>query len=64
MLFEQEYQKAREDYGDVFRVGMGAESIQELLQRIDLEEESNGLCLARKCARNIVHPFPASKYDN
>ena len=43
VLSEQEYQKAREDYGDVFRVGMGAESIQELLQRIDLEEESNEL---------------------
>ena len=36
VLSEQEYQKAREDHGDAFRVGMGAESIQELLQNIDL----------------------------
>ena len=43
VLSEQEYQKAREDFGDTFRVGMGAESIQELLQRIDLEEESQTL---------------------
>lgn len=43
VLSEQEYQKAREDYGDTFRVGMGAESVQELLQRIDLEEESKNL---------------------
>ena len=43
VLSEQEYQKARETYGDSFRVGMGAESIQELLQRIDLEEESQAL---------------------
>ncbi len=43
VLSEQEYQKAREDYGDTFRVGMGAESIQELLQRIDLEGESKEL---------------------
>ena len=43
VLSEQEYQKAREDFGDTFRVGMGAESIQELLQRIDLEEESKTL---------------------
>ncbi len=43
VLSEQEYQKAREDFGDMFRVGMGAESIQELLQRIDLEEESQKL---------------------
>ena len=43
VLSEQEYQKAREDFGDTFRVGMGAESIQELLQRIDLEGESKEL---------------------
>ena len=43
VLSEQEYQKAREDFGDTFRVGMGAESIQELLQRIDLEEESENI---------------------
>ena len=43
VLNEQEYQKARETYGDMFRVGMGAESVQELLQRIDLEEEAKQL---------------------
>ncbi len=43
VLTEQEYQKARETYGDAFRVGMGAESIQELLQRIDLEKEAQEL---------------------
>ena len=43
VLSEQEYQKAREEHGDAFRVGMGAESIQELLQVIDLEEESKKL---------------------
>ena len=40
VLTEKEYQDARETYGDSFRVGMGAESIQELLQNIDLEAES------------------------
>ncbi len=43
ILTEKEYQDAREKYGDVFRVGMGAESIQELLQAIDLEKESEEL---------------------
>ncbi len=43
VLTEPEYQKARETFGDSFRVGMGAESIQELLQRIDLDEESRTL---------------------
>ncbi len=39
ILSELEYQEARENYGDSFRVGMGAESISELLSSIDLDEE-------------------------
>ena len=34
---------ARESYGEGFRVGMGAESIMELLQAIDLEKDSEEL---------------------
>ncbi len=33
-----EYQEAREKWGSTFRVGMGAESIKELLETIDLEK--------------------------
>ena len=40
VLTEKEYQDMREKYGNRFRVGMGAESIKELLQAIDLEAES------------------------
>ena len=43
VLSEQEYQEARETYGSAFRVGMGAEAIQELLQAIDLDKEYNEL---------------------
>ena len=39
VLSEQEYQEARESWGKGFHVGMGAESILELLQAIDLEKE-------------------------
>ncbi len=39
VLSEQEYQEAREAWGDTFRVGMGAEAIQELLRAIDLDAE-------------------------
>ncbi|MDL2295749.1 DNA-directed RNA polymerase subunit beta' [Lachnospiraceae bacterium OttesenSCG-928-E19] len=39
ILSEQEYQDAREKWGSNFRVGMGAESVQELLRSIDLEKE-------------------------
>ena len=40
VLSEKEYQDMREKYGNRFRVGMGAESVKELLQAIDLEKES------------------------
>ncbi len=40
VLSEAEYQEAREQYGNAFRVGMGAEAIQELLHAIDLEKDS------------------------
>ena len=48
VLTEREYQDAREKYGDKFRVGMGAESIKELLEAIDLEKESAELNKALK----------------
>ena len=40
VLTEKEYQDAREEFGNGFRAGMGAESIKELLMAIDLEKES------------------------
>ena len=40
VLTEKEYQDAREAYGYNFRVGMGAESIMELLKSIDLEKDA------------------------
>ena len=40
VLTEKEYQDAREEFGNSFRAGMGAESIKELLMAIDLEKES------------------------
>ena len=40
ILSEAEYQEEKEKWGSkAFRVGMGAEAIQELLQSIDLEKE-------------------------
>jgi len=43
VLSEREYQEAYETYGNTFRVGMGAESIKELLQEIDLSKEYDEL---------------------
>jgi DNA-directed RNA polymerase subunit beta' len=43
VLNEKEYREAYEKYGNKFRVGMGAEAIQELLLAINLEAESADL---------------------
>ncbi len=40
VLSEKEYREACEKWGNTFRVGMGAEAIQELLKSIDLEKDS------------------------
>ncbi len=38
-LSEKEYRAYYEKYGTTFRVGMGAEAIKELLQKVDLKKE-------------------------
>jgi len=44
LLTEKEYREAVDKYGhDTFRVGMGAESVKELLESINLEKESADL---------------------
>ena len=52
VLSEKEYQDTKEKYPEpgAFRVGMGAESIKELLQAIDLEKDSVELKTALKNA--------------
>ena len=43
VLSEREFREAYDKYGDKFKAGMGAESIKELLERIDLDELSSQL---------------------
>ena len=43
VLSEKEYRDAYEKFGSNFRAGMGAESIKELLEAIDLEKEADEL---------------------
>ncbi len=40
LLTEQEYREAREEFGDRFQAGMGAEAVQKLLRDMDLEKMS------------------------
>lgn len=39
ILAEKEYREIYNEYGNTFRVGMGAEAIKELLQNIDVKQE-------------------------
>ncbi|MCE2804267.1 MAG: DNA-directed RNA polymerase subunit beta' [Gemmataceae bacterium] len=43
VLNEDEYKKARAQYGDTFEAGMGAEAVKRLLERLDLVAISNEL---------------------
>ena len=43
LLSEEEYWQARDQYGDSFEAGMGAEAVRKLLTNLDLEELSREL---------------------
>ncbi len=43
LLSENDYRRAREKYGDTFKVGIGAEAIQYLLHELDLDKMSEEL---------------------
>lgn len=43
LLTESEYRELKEQYGNRFRAGMGAEAIKELLEEIDLDQLSEEL---------------------
>ncbi len=48
VLSEKEFREAYDKWGSRFRVGMGAEAVQELLKAIDLEKDSQELRTALK----------------
>jgi len=43
LLTEDDYRKAREEFGDAFEADMGAEAIRKLLEKLNLVEESKKL---------------------
>jgi DNA-directed RNA polymerase subunit beta' len=43
LLTEDEYRRAREQYGDAFEAGMGAEAMKKLLEKLDLVDLSKDL---------------------
>ncbi|HMB00584.1 MAG TPA: DNA-directed RNA polymerase subunit beta' [Spirochaetota bacterium] len=50
---EEEYYKLREEYGDSFRAGIGAEIIKDILMELDLEEEEQLLREKMNASRAI-----------
>jgi len=40
VLSESEYREAREQYGQSFKAGIGAEAVQELLKMVDLDQDA------------------------
>jgi len=48
LLDEEEYREAREKYGNRFETGMGAEAIKKLLEKIDIDKETEKLRRAMK----------------
>ncbi len=51
VLTEKEYRDSIEKFGNVFRVGMGAEAVKELLEDINLDKEAKEL---REALRNAA----------
>ena len=43
LLTEEEFRKAREQYGETFEADMGAEAVKKLLEKLNLVEESKKL---------------------
>src|SRR5919197_1067236 len=43
LLTEEDFRKAREQYGDAFEADMGAEAVKKLLEKLNLVEESASL---------------------
>ena len=52
VLREQEYQEAREKYGDAFRAGMGAPALREILQELDLDKLAEELRQQEKMTKS------------
>ncbi len=54
VLTEDKYQKAIEDFGPTFKVGMGGEAVRELLIKVDLDELSKKLRRDLKKTKSVA----------
>ncbi len=61
ILSEEEFRQAREDFGDAFVAQMGAESIRDLLQTLDLDDMAAELRMLMRTETAIMRRQKAAK---
>ena len=61
VLSEEQFREARQEFGESFMAKMGAEAIQELLRRIDLDEMAGELRLLMRTEPSVVKRQKAAK---
>ena len=61
LLTEEQYRKAREEYGAKFRAQMGAEAIKELLKRVNIEELSSELRVKMRSETSVQKTLKFAK---
>ncbi len=61
VLSEEQYRQARSEHGESFVARMGAEAIQELLRRLDLDEMAGELRLLMRTETSLVKRQKAAK---
>src|SRR5687767_13869418 len=61
LLNEEQYRKAREDYGHKFRAQMGAEAIKELLKRVNIEKLAEELRVKMRSETSVQKKLKFAK---
>ncbi len=61
LLNEEQYRKAREDYGTKFRAQMGAEAIKELLRRVNIEKLAEEMRIKMRTENSVQKKLKYAK---
>src|SRR5918996_851502 len=61
LLNEEQFRKAREDYGNKFRAQMGAEAIKELLKRVNIEKLAEELRIKMRTESSVQKKLKYAK---
>ena len=61
LLNEEQFRKAREDYGSKFRAQMGAEAIKELLKRVNIEKLAEELRVKMRTENSVQKKLKYAK---